>query len=161
MDQKMRLVGRDMSIKMGITMSFFLSLIGTATSGHFTIPGFLISFVVSTIISLIIGFLIPMGKLSNGLLNKFHLIRGNLGARCLETLVSDLIYTPIMTFAMVFLAYNMAMKQSGGMAQLSLGKMFLSSLIICFLAAFVIIFIVQPIFMKQAMKKHGIVKPEE
>lgn len=161
MDQKMRLIGRDMSIKMGITMSFFLSLIGTATSGHFTIPGFLISFVGSTIISLIIGFLIPMGKLSNGLLNKFHLVRGTLGARCLETCVSDLIYTPIMTFAMVFLAYNMAMKQSGGMAQLNLGRMFLSSLIICFLAAFVIIFIVQPIFMKQAMKKHGMVKPEE
>ena len=161
MDQKMKQIGRDMSIKMGITMSFFLSLIGTLTSGHFTVPGFLISFVISTIISLIIGFLIPMGKLSGGLLNKLNLVRGSLGGRLVETLVSDLIYTPIMTFAMVFLAYNMAMKQSGGMAQLQFGKMFVSSLIICFLAGFVIIFIVQPIFMKQTMKKYGMGRPEE
>ncbi len=161
MDQKMKLVGRDMSIKMGITMSFFLSLIGISTSGHFTIPGFLISFVVSSIISLIIGFIVPMGKVTNGLLGKLRLDRGTMGARLLETFVSDLIYTPVMTFAMVFLAYNMAMKQSGGMAELSLGKMFLSSFIICFLAAFVIIFIVQPIFMKQSMKKHAVGRPEE
>ena len=161
MENKMRLVGRDMSIKMGITMSLCLSLIGTATSGHFTIPGFLISFVVSTIISLIIGFVIPMGKIGNALLNKFGLIRGTLPARCLETFVSDLIYTPIMTFVMVFLAYQMAMKQSGGMAGLNFGKMFLGSLIICFIAGFVIIFIIQPIFMRQTMKKYGTVEKED
>ncbi|MBQ8031691.1 MAG: hypothetical protein IJ260_09235 [Butyrivibrio sp.] len=161
MEQKMKLVGRDMSIKMGITMSLFLSLIGTLTSGHFTIPGFLISFVVSTIISLIIGFVIPMGKVSRALLNKFGLIQGTLPARCLESFVSDLIYTPIMTFVMVFMAYQMAMKQSGGMAGLNFGKMFLGSLIICFIAGFVIIFIIQPLFMRQTMKKYGKVEKED
>ena len=161
MDQKMKMIGRDMSIKMGVTMSFFLSLIGTATSGHFTVPGFAISFVISSIISLIIGFAIPMGKVTGALIEKRHLKRGSLGARCIETFVSDLIYTPIMTFAMVFLAYNMAMKQSGGMAQLSFGKMFFSSLIICFLAAFIIIFILQPLYMKQTMKKYGVDVPRE
>ncbi len=161
MENKMRLVGRDMSIKMGITMSFCLSLIGTLTSGHFNIPGFLISFVVSTIISLIIGFVIPMGKVGSAVLNKAGLIRGTLPARCLESFVSDLIYTPLMTFVMVFLAYQMAMKQSGGMAGLNFGKMFLGSLIICFIAGFVIIFIVQPIFMRQTMKKYGKAEPED
>ncbi len=141
---------------MALTMSFFLSLVGTVSSGHFTIVGFVVSFLVSFIISLIIGLLIPMGRIAGAALKAAGLKRGTLPARLLESMISNLIYTPIMTFVMAFLAYNAAMRQSGGAAQLSFGRMFFSSLIICFIAAYVIIFIVQPIFMKQAMKKYGI-----
>ena len=155
MNEQMRKINRSMSIKMGITMSFFMSLIGMSTSGHFTIPGFVVSFVISSIISLVIGFLIPMGRLSAMACKALKFQRGSLPARIVETVVSDLVYTPVMTLAMVGLAYNMAMKQSGGMADLNFARMFFPSLIICFLAGLVIIFIIQPVYFKQTMKKYG------
>ena len=137
MNEQMRKIGRSMSIKMGVTMSFCLSLIGMGTSGHFTVPGFLISFVVSTILSLIIGFVVPMGKISASACKSLGLKPGTLPARCIESIISDLIYTPIMTLVMVGLAYTMAMRMSGGKAQLSFAGMFFPSLVICFLAGLV------------------------
>ncbi len=149
-----------MSIKMGLAMSFCMSLIGTGTSGHFTIPGFLISFFASLILCMIIGFVIPMGRVSQAACRAARLRPGSLPARCMEALVSDLIYTPIMSLAMVTIAYNMAMKQSGGKAQLNFWGMFVPSLIITLIAGFVIIFIIQPIFYRQTMKKYGVTMPE-
>ena len=67
----MKKVSIEMSLLMGVTLSLFLSLTGTLSSGHFTIPDFLLSFVVSFIISLIIGFLVPMNKVSAALERKF------------------------------------------------------------------------------------------
>ena len=156
MEEMMKKVGRAMSVRMGITMSLCLSLVGTLTSGHFTPVGFLVGFVVSSVISLLIGFIIPVGKLSEGVRAKSGLERGTVKARLLETFVFDLIYTPIITAAMVFFAYRMIIIQSGGMAQPNYWGMFLPSLVICFVAAFVLIFFVQPIFMKSVMKKYGI-----
>ena len=153
MEEKMRIIGRAMSIRMGLLMSFCLSLVGTLTSGHFTIPGFIISFIVSTVISMIIGFLIPMGKVTNALSGKLGLRQGTIKERLFSSLISNLIYTPVMTFCMVFLAYQMAMKQSGGMAQLNFPVMFFSSLLICFIVGYVLIFIFQPLFFKALMAK--------
>jgi hypothetical protein len=65
-----------------------------------------------------------------------------------------------MTLAMVTLAYNMAMKQSGGKAQLNFLGMFIPSLIITLIAGYVVIFIVQPLFFKQTMKKYAAAPPE-
>lgn len=155
MEEKMRIIGRAMSIRMGLLMSFCLSLVGTLTSGHFTIPGFIISFIVSTVISMIIGFLIPMGKVTNALSGKLGLRQGTIQERLFSSLISNLIYTPIMTFCMVFLAYQMAMKQSGGMAQLNFPGMFFSSLLICFIVGYVLIFIFQPLFFKMLMAKYA------
>jgi hypothetical protein len=155
MEEMMKKIGRGMSICMGLTMSFCLSLVGTLTSGHFTVPGFIISFIVSTIISLIIGFLIPMGKVTNALSGKLGLKQGTLPEKLFSSLISNLIYTPIMTFCMVFLAYQMAMKQSGGMAQLNFLGMFLPSLIICFIVGYVLILIFQPLFFKMLMAKYA------
>ncbi len=156
MEETMKKIGRGMGLRMGITMSFCLSLIGTLTSGHFTIPGFLVNFIVSTIISLLIGFFIPMARISGAANAALKLKRGTLPERVVGSLISDVIYTPIMTFIMVLIAYEMAMKQSGGMAQLSFPKMFFSSLLICFIAGFVLIFIFQPLFMKSLMKKYNV-----
>ncbi len=160
MNEQMKKAGRDISLKMAVTMSFFMSLIGNLSSGHFTIPGFLVSFILSFLISLAIGLIIPMGKACGAVCGALGLKRGSLSARLMESFVSNLIYTPLMTLAMVFFAYNMAMKNSGGMAALNFGEMLAHSLIICFAAGYIIIFIVQPIFMKQAMKKYGINRPE-
>lgn len=154
MEEKMKKVGRGMNIRMGIMMSFCLSFVGMFSSGHFTIPGYIASVIVSMIISILIGFLIPMGKLTAFLSGKLGLKQGTIPERFFSSFISDLIYTPIMTFSMVFLAYQMAMKQSGGMAQLNLFSMFFSSIFICFIVGYVLIFVFQPIFLKRLMAKY-------
>ena len=151
MEEKMRSIGRKMAVYMGVLMSFCLALIGTAASGHFTVPGFLISFVLSLMISLAIGFVIPLGRVSQGICSMLGLKRGSLPARLAESFVSDLIYTPVITLAMTAFAYQMAMRQSGGMAEISFVPMFLRSLFICFVAGFILIFIFQPLFLKRLM----------
>ena len=155
MEEQMRMIGKQMAIRMGIMMSFCLSLVGTLTSGHFTIPGFLLSFVVSTIISIVIGIVIPIGKVTGGLCEKWGLERGKIGTRVVESLISDAIYTPIMTLVMVSLAYFMVMRMSGGMAQIPFLPMFLKSLFICYVVGFFLIFIFQPLFLKQIMRKNS------
>ncbi len=155
MDEKMKMIGRQMAIRMGLLMSFCLSLVGTLSSGHFTVPGFIVSFLVSTVISLIIGMLIPMGKVTAILCQKFKLRQHSLGERVLGSFVSNTIYTPIITLAMVFLAYQNAMRQSGGQANLNFLMMFLSSLLICYIVGYVLIFIFQPLFLKRLMSKLG------
>ncbi len=159
MEEQMRKIGREMSVRMGLTMSFVMALVGTLTSGHFTFVGFLISFVCSAIIALAMGFIIPIGKITNDLTVKKGMKPGKLSTRCVEALISNLVYTPVITLAMVGMAYYMAMKQSGGMAQLSFVPMFLHSLVICFVVGFILIFLIQPLFFKSLMKKYNIPIP--
>ncbi len=157
MDSKeMKNVGITMSAFMGIAMSFFLSLTGTITSGHFTVPSWLISFVISGVISMIIGIIVPMKKINDKLVGAFKLPPFSFAGRCLESFVSDLIYTPVMTFCMVFFAYKSAIAHGAPAESLDLGRMFLSSFFICFVVGFVLIIILMPIFLKTAMKMHGI-----
>ncbi|MCR5754970.1 MAG: hypothetical protein K6G30_09210 [Acetatifactor sp.] len=153
MEEQMKKIGRQMGIRMGLLMSFCLALVGTLTSGHFTPIGFLLSFVISSVISILIGFLIPVGKVSGSICKRLKLEPGKLATRCVESLISDIIYTPVITLAMVAFAYNMAMKQSGGMAEISFLPMFLHSLLICFVVGYVLIFIFMPMFLKQLMQK--------
>ena len=156
MDSKaMKKVGITMSAFMGIAMSFFLSLTGTITSGHFTVPSWLISFVISGVISMIIGIIIPMKKVNDKLVGAFKLPPFSFAGRCLESFVSDLIYTPLMTFCMVFFAYKSAIAHGAPAESLNLGRMFLSSFFICFVVGFVLIIILMPIFLKLSMKIHG------
>lgn len=159
MDEKMKLINRGMSLRMAVVMSFFLSLTGNLLSGHFSWQGFLISFVISTVISLVIGLLVPIGKITGGMVKGRGLDRRSLKARCLESFISDLIYTPIMTLVMVGVAYAGIMRQSQGHAEVSYWQMLLPSLPICFVVGFVLVFIFQPLFMKQLFKKYQ-VNPE-
>ena len=155
MEQVMRSVGIKMSILMGLTMSFFLSLagtfFGTMRAGRpFPPVGWLISFFVSLIVSLIIGFAVPMGRISRSIGEKMG--KGTLKARVVDALVSDLIYTPVITLVMVFLNYRQAVAQG---SQAPFIAMFLPSLILCFAVGFILIFVFQPMFMKQLMKGIG------
>ncbi len=155
MEEKMKKVGRGMNIRMGILMSLSMSLVGMLSSGHFTIPGYILSVIISGIISLLVGFLIPMGKVSALLTGKLGIKKGTFPERLLSSLVSDIIYTPIMTFSMVFLAYQMAKIQSHGMAQLNFAAMFFPSLFLTFIVGYVVIFIFQPLFLKSLMAKYN------
>ena len=157
--EKMRKAGIFVNLCMGVTMSFFLSLIGTAVSGHFTIPGWLISFLISTVVSLIIGFIVPMKKVTEGASRALKLQPRSLVARCVESLISDIIYTPLMTFLMVFFAYKNAIAHGAPAESLNLGRMFLGSFGICMAAGFLLIFIFMPLYVKLAMKKAGIQPP--
>ncbi len=156
MERKMRCINRDMAVFMGLTMSLFLSLTGTLSSGHFTVVAFIMSFFGSTILSIFIGFIVPVGKISMNVDRKLGLQPNGLKARFLNSFISDLIYTPIMTLGMVVFAYMMAKKNSGGKADLSFLPMFLKSLAICFAVGYVLIFIFQPMFMNMLFKKYNI-----
>ncbi len=144
-EKMMRKIGMKMSICMGITLSFFLSLVGVSTSGHFTIPGWIVSFIISTVISLVIGFFVPMKKVSDAVLTRFNMQPGRLSSRLLEALISDLIYTPVITFCMVFAAYKKAVSMGAPVRFL---PMFLSSLAVCMVVGFILIFIFMPFYMK-------------
>ena len=146
---EMKKIGRKMSIYMGLTLSLCMSFIGNMTSGHFTVPGFLISFVVSSIICLVIGFFIPIGPVSQSVSRKFGLAERSLGARAVESLVADFIFTPVMTLAMISFAYKMATSHGEKMKFL---PAFLSSLGIGMLMGFMIAFVLTPVFLKLAMK---------
>ena len=100
-----------MNLFMGVTLSFFLSLTGNLTAkGGFSPVAFVVSFIISTVISLVIGFIIPMRKVEGGLTKALGLRERSIPAAIVSALVSDLIYTPFMTLAMIFLARRMAMK---------------------------------------------------
>lgn len=160
MNEQMKIIARQMSIRMGIVVSFCMSLVGTLASGHFTPVGFIISFIASMIVALLIGRFVPVGKISHDFIQKRGMQPGKLSARLAEAMISNLVYTPVITLAMVALAYFMAMRQSNGMAQISFLPMFLHSLLICFIVGFFVIFLIQPIFLKSLMKKYG-VNPEK
>ena len=148
-EKKMRQAGLKIGLLMGVTLSFFLSLTGSLTSGHFNLAGWILSFLMSTVISLVISFLVPMKKVHNAIEKKFDLAPDSVSARCIESLVSDLIYTPFITFCMVFLSYKMATARG---AQLHLLPMFLSSLMVCFIIGFILIFVFVPFFSKLILK---------
>jgi len=156
-NMNMKKIGITMSLLMGVTLSFFLSLVGNLTGGDgFKLPAFLISFVVSTIISLIIGFVVPMMKVERGAVKAMGLKENGVPAKLVSALISDIIYTPIITLAMIALARKMAMKMSHGHAELPpFMVMFLKSLIISLVVAYVIILIVTPVYKKLSFKAAG------
>lgn len=162
----MKKIGRTMNIYMGLTMSAALSIVGTvhgqATSAagiQFPgiIIGILISFIASLIVSLIIGFIIPMKKVGDGACKAIKKSPDSFAGRLVSSLCSDLIYTPIITALMVALARSQAMKASGGHAQLPpFIIMYLPSLLITFIVGLIIIYFIQPMFLKSILKKNGI-----
>ena len=145
----MKLAERKMSLLMGLTMSFALSLTGLVSAGQFTVRAFLINFAISFVISMVIGLLVPMGRVNASLCGRLGLRQGGIHARLFESLISDLIYTPVITFCMVTLAYRQAVSHG---APLRYGPMLGRSMVISLVAGYVIIFLVTPLFMRAAMK---------
>ena len=149
----MKKIGIEMGILMGTALSLILSLFGTLHSGHFSVPAFLISFLVSLIVSLIIGFLVPMPKLEAGICEKLHIEQRSLKGNAVTALLSDLLYTTVITLAATALAYPKIVK-AGGSAPF--GAVFLGSLLPSLLIGYVLIFILKPLFLKLVLKHNGI-----
>ena len=152
MEEQRKKVGQKMSLIMGVTLSFMLSLTGTLSSGHFTLPGFLLSFAVSTLLALVIGFLLPMHRVNAWLTKTFRLQPGDLKTRVIRTLVSDLIYTPVITFVMVLIAWRNAVTHG---AKPAFGQMYFSSLLLSLAVAFVLVYFLKPVFIKIAAGNTG------
>jgi hypothetical protein len=146
----MRSAGIKMNLLMGVTLSFFLSLTGLLSSRKFTLVGFVLSFLVSLVISVAIGLLVPMRKISNKFTKKFGIKPQTMGARCFEALVSDVIYTPFISFCMVTLAYIGARRQG---AQIPYLPMLIKSFLLSFFVAWLLIFTFTPIYFKICFKK--------
>ncbi|MBQ6041227.1 MAG: hypothetical protein IJL32_10720 [Oscillospiraceae bacterium] len=153
----MKKVERRMGILMGVSLSLCLSLFGCWFSGHFSLGAFVTSFLISTVISLLIGFLIPTHKIGIAACRKLRAQEHSLKGGAVTSLVSDLIYTPLISLVMTAHAFNNALKHG---ASISFGGMFVTSLLPSLLIGFVLIFILTPLFVKMLLKKEGIQKPE-
>ncbi len=162
---------------MGVVLSLYMSLYNNFSSGNFSPVMLLISFVVSLIISILIGIIVPMPKISKALAQK---IKPGPGLRAVDALVSDAIYTPIITLFMILVVRNLApVMASKGAERAALAggapaeaaaraaseaaanvsasfppfvKMFIGSFLICYALGFFVIYVAQPIFMKIAFK---------
>ena len=146
-----RKIGYLMGILMGGTISFVNSLIGTLSSGRFTVGGFLNSFLISFVISQILGLIIPIKKISDSLIKKLDLQPGTLKARIVDALVTDLVYSPLMTFIMVYMAWSQATAHG---AKIPFGPMLLRSECIGFAAAFFLSLFLSPVYLKLLMKNN-------
>ena len=148
---RMKRIGRRISILMGVTLSLCLSLVAHLfLADKFTFSGFLISFAISLTISLIIGFIVPMKKVNDAVDSSLHLKPFSIQARLMESLVSDLIYTPIITVIMTTVSYFIATNNG---ADIPYVPMLVKSLLICFLVGYVLIFIFMPLFMTLVIGK--------
>lgn len=147
----MKKIGQRMSLLMGLSMSCVLTLVGLLSAGKFTVQGFLSGFAVSFVVSMIIGLIIPMKKVSDAVTGRCNRKPGTLKARLLEALVSDVLYSPLMTFIMVYIAWRQATAHG---ARIPLGPMLLKSEIISFIAAFILSFVLTPVFMNILMRKN-------
>ena len=163
MEQKMKKIGLIMNVLMGVSLSFVLSLTGLIASSHFQVRAWLLSFFLSFVLSLLIGFFVPVRKIVLSACKKLNLSERTLAFHCADSFVSDLIYTPPITLLMVTLAFLGAKKgmneavSSGvpleSLPQLHFLPMFLHSLVISMIVGFVLIFILQPLFLRIVLPK--------
>ncbi len=146
----MNKVKTKMGLMMSVTMSFCLSLTGMLSSGKFTLPGFVRNFLISFLISTVITTFFPIRELVLKCTDKLNLKPGTLKFRLIGTLISDLLLSPIMTFVMVYLAFREAVMHG---ASIPFGPMLLKAEIISFVAAYILLYIITPIYMKIAFKE--------
>lgn len=137
---------------MALLMSFSLSLVGNLTADRPPempmapiVIGFLESFALSFVVSAIIGFLVPMPKVNAALARKFHLQPRTFKAGFIQSLASNLIYTPLLTLVLVGFAYHV---QIPAALRPPFLPMFLHSLGICLVVAQVLIMVSVPLILK-------------
>lgn len=159
-------VGRYISLRMGIAMSITMSIVG-ALLGALTavkqsgapfimafLPAFLVSLVITMILAIGIGFIVPMKKVNDGIA-KTTKTKGFV-LHLLQSLVSDLIYTPFIGLVMAFVSTALfVVPRNPGMplVPVALGT-FAKGLLPEFIIALIVIMILEPIFQKAAFKKY-------
>ena len=156
MAAKMKRIDLQMNLLMGITMSFFLSLtgnlVGMASSGRFSVIDFLIGFAVSTLISIVLGLIVPVRKVTQAATKN---MAPGFAKSLVSAFLTDLIYTPLMTLIMVFLAWRGATAHNPG-AAIPFLPMFLTSLAVCMAAGLILAFVFTPLYLKMILKRNGV-----
>ena len=156
----MRKISFQISLLMGLTMSLVLSIVGNVTGGGnrpvpAIITGIAISFVISFVISIIIGLVVPMKKVNDAVCRAAKTSPYSLKGKLATSFVSDLIYTPIITLAMTFMAWQQMPEEAKAHIP-GYPAFFLKSLAICFIVGWVVAFIFQPLYQKIIFKKNGV-----
>lgn len=156
-EAQMRKIGFKVALFMAILMSFGLSLTGTLmaerppeTPAIASVIGFLECFALSFAISFTIGILVPIPKVNAALARKFHLQPHTPKAHFVESLASNLIYTPLITTAMVCFVYFTMIPEGHKPPFL---PMFLFSQVVCLVVAQVLIMVFVPIIIKLVLPK--------
>lgn len=146
-----------MTILMGFTMSLVLSLVGTLMGGHFSIPSWLLSFGISFVLSIIIGFIVPVKMLGDKFCGKCKTVPESPKGNFLSAIISNLIYTPFLTIVMVCTMVGIATKEIPEMAARIniMVHALIPSLIVCLIVGYIVIVIVQPLFIKLLIGKQG------
>lgn len=162
-------IGSYISIRMGITMSVIMSIVGStmgivnarahaADPSHLPpfvvmlMPSLITSLIITCILAIGLGFIVPMKKMNDGI-EKATKTKGFV-LHLLQSIASDLIYTPIISCIMAFVSTALFAKvPAPGLVPAAIGS-FLSSFPIEFVLALIAILIVEPIFQKQAFKKY-------
>ena len=98
-----------------------------------------------------------MNRITTDLIRKLKFQKGSLKCRLFETLISDLLMSPLMTLIMVCFAYRQAVSHG---AEIPFGPMLLKAEILSFVVAYVALFFLTPLFLKYSLKKAGISQPE-
>ncbi len=159
MNKTMKKVGFLVSLYMGLAVSFILALVGIVSSGHFTVGSFLSSYIISAVIAVIIGLIIPMKRINDAIASKIGKGQDSFIVKAVQTLVSDIIYTPFLTAVMINIALAGARAQVSADAQIpSFWQIFPHSLILEMIVGFVVIYLLSPLFTRIAMKQCGINK---
>ncbi len=163
MEQLMKKVGIEMSILMGITLSIFLSIANVIAAGRFNIINLILNILIASVVSISIGLVVPMGKLNLTLDKSLGFKPGSLPARLVEAFVSDLIYTPVVSIIMIIFNYIRVTTHlpKEVRATIPFAPMLAKGLIVSFLVGYVLIFFIQPVFMKIVFKRNGINGPLE
>ena len=145
---QMKTVGRLVSIFMGLSITLVMSILGPLKSGHITAPAVLVSFLCGSILSTAIALLVPIKKISDSACGKIHVNPEGFVGRIISSLIGDVVFTPLMTFAMVFMNYKRAKMVD---PNLVFGKMFIGNFIFSFIIAFFLVLIFIPLFIKAAI----------
>ena len=156
-EKQMRKTGLKIAFCMALLMSFGLSLTGNLLAERPPempmapiIIGFLACFLISFVVSFGIGIFVPIPKVNAALARKFHLQPGAPKTHFIESVVSNLIYTPLITTVMVLFVYFAMMPEGHKPPFL---PMFIHSQIVCFIVAQVLILIFVPIIVKRLLPK--------
>ena len=156
-EKQMRKIGIKIAFCMALLMSFGLSLTGNMLAERppempmiASIIGFVKCFILSFAISFAIGLFVPIPKVNAALGRKFHLQPRTPKAHFIESLASNLIYTPLITTAMVCFVYFTMMPEGH---KPPFWPMFIHSQVVCFIVAQVLILIFVPIIIKLVIPK--------
>ncbi len=153
--EQQRNVGTMVGVLMGLLISLVLSIVGPLRSGHFTVVSMLVSFLCSSIISVLIGIFVPIKSITDGACTAMKISPQKILGRLISAFISDLMYTPLVTFLMVLMNYKRAKMRNH---DLNFGHMYLGNLVLSFVIAYFLIVIFLPLIIKLSI---SILHPQE